>query len=64
MIDPETIEDTDDCDGEALSCYGYDTETGQWCWGLVPLEYIFESGRSDLIARLHPRYQDGDEEAA
>lgn len=60
MIDCETIEDMDDCDGESLSCYGYDPETGKWGWGLVPLEYVYESGRSDIIERLHPRYDDED----
>lgn len=38
MIDPETIEDLDGCDGEALHAYGFDDETGKWGWGWVPLE--------------------------
>jgi hypothetical protein len=61
MIDPETIEDIDDCDGEAVYCYGFDRETNGWTWGWLSLEYLYESGRADIIARLFP---DCGEEAA
>lgn len=58
MIDPETIEDIDDCDGESVYAYGYDPKTGACCWGWVPLEYIQESGRADIMERLFPSYED------
>lgn len=61
MIDPETIEDIDDCDGESVSAYGFDPDTGQWGWGWVALEYIEEAGRTDITERLFGRR---DEEAA
>ncbi|MCB4771451.1 hypothetical protein LGR54_22845 [Ancylobacter sp. Lp-2] len=54
MIDPETIQDFDDCDGESVSCYGFDTETGQWGWGWVPLEDLEEAGREDILDALFP----------
>ncbi|YBV97098.1 hypothetical protein M1D80_09440 [Phyllobacteriaceae bacterium JZ32] len=53
MIDPETIEDMDDCDGESLHAYGYDPVARKWEWAWIPLEYIYESGRSDIIDRLY-----------
>jgi hypothetical protein len=49
MIDIETIEDADECDGEALHAYGRDTTTGQWTWRWVPVEMLIESGRGDLV---------------
>lgn len=58
MIDPETIEDIDDCDGEAVYVYGFDPETKSWTWGWLSLEYLYESGRSDIIDRLFPTYDD------
>lgn len=36
MIDLVTIEDVDECDGEALHAYGRDLSTGQWRWDWVP----------------------------
>ncbi|MFK4537923.1 hypothetical protein ABIA00_006106 [Bradyrhizobium ottawaense] len=38
MIDPDTIEDADECDGESLHAYGYDREKGEWRWQWVPIE--------------------------
>ncbi|MCO5135983.1 MULTISPECIES: hypothetical protein [unclassified Shinella] len=63
MIDPETIEEIDDCDGESVRAFGFDNDTGRYSWAWVPLEYVAECGRSDIIDRLFPRY-DEDEEAA
>lgn len=63
MIDPETIEEFDDCDGESVHVYGLDNDTGKYSWGWVPLDYVAERGRSDIIDRLFPRYDD-EEEAA
>lgn len=64
MIDPETIEDIDDCDGEAVYAYGFDPETSKWTWGWVPLEYIQEAGRTDILTRLFPGDDEDEEEAA
>lgn len=55
MIDPETIEDIDDCDGESISAYGYNPESRKWEWGWVPLEYVADCGRSDIIERVYGR---------
>lgn len=58
MIDPETVEEWEDCDGEAVSCFGFDPDTGQWGWGWVALEYIEEAGREDIMERLFPHRRD------
>lgn len=52
MIDPDTIEDADECDGESLHVYGRDTVTGQWRWQLVSIELLIEAGRGDLLPWL------------
>ncbi|MGU3493674.1 hypothetical protein ACLBXM_06485 [Xanthobacteraceae bacterium A53D] len=52
MIDPTTIEDIDDCDGESIYCYGFDPDSGKWECQWVPLEYVADAGRSDIIERL------------
>jgi hypothetical protein len=49
MIDIDTIEDADECDGEALHAYGRDTSTGEWVWRWVPVEVLIEAGRGDLV---------------
>ncbi len=64
MIDPETIEEVDDCDGESVRAYGFDPEAKTWKWDWVSLEYVVECGRSDIIDRLFPRYDDDEEDAA
>jgi hypothetical protein len=61
MIDPETIEDVDDCDGDAVYVYGFDPEKNGWGWSWLALQYLYESGRGDIIERLFPS---SDEEAA
>ena len=33
MIDPDTIEEIDDCDGECVYAYGFDPVTENWAWG-------------------------------
>lgn len=52
MIDPDTIEDADECDGEALHVYGRDTTTGQRRWQWVPVEALLDAGRGDLLPWL------------
>lgn len=52
MIDIDTIEDADECDGEALHVYGRDTTTGQWRWQWVAVETLMEAGRGDLVPWL------------
>jgi hypothetical protein len=54
MISPDTIEDVEDAEDDAISCYGYDPDTGQWGWGWVPIETLYEYGREDILrsARL------------
>ncbi|MDF2810412.1 MAG: hypothetical protein K0S56_1443 [Microvirga sp.] len=59
MIDPETIEEWEECDGEAVSCYGFDPDTGEWAWGWVPLENIEENGRTDILDALFPVRREG-----
>ena len=61
MIDPETIEDIDDCDGESIFAYGFDHVKKSWEWAWVPIEHVAECGRSDIVDRLFPRYDDDDE---
>ncbi len=58
MIDPATIEDIDDCDGEAVYAYGFNPETETWGWGWIALDYIQEAGRTDIMERLFPSYED------
>jgi hypothetical protein len=48
MIDPSTIEDIDDCDGESVLAYGRAT-TGRWTWQWVPIETLYEAGRGDIL---------------
>jgi hypothetical protein len=52
VIDIESIEDADDCDGESLRAYGYDRELGEWQWQWVPVEVLLEAGRGDLVPWL------------
>ncbi|MCK1296958.1 hypothetical protein IVB33_03030 [Bradyrhizobium sp. 24] len=52
MLDLDTIEEVDDCDGEALHVYGCDPSTGEWCWQWVPVEMLLEAGRGDLVPWL------------
>jgi hypothetical protein len=51
MIDAETIEDMNDCDGEFLHAYGYDPDTKPWQWRGFRSNSN-ESGRGDIIERL------------
>lgn len=51
MIDPDTIEDIDDCDGEEVYAYGYDREAKEWKWAWVPYDFLAEAGRTDIIER-------------
>ena len=53
MIDPETIEDIDDCDGESIFAYGYDPLTKKWGWAWIELEYVAECGRTDIVERIY-----------
>jgi hypothetical protein len=52
MIDPDTIEDVDDSDGEALHAYGRDSDTGEWRWQWIAVETLLEAGRGDLVPWL------------
>ncbi|MFN3832149.1 MAG: hypothetical protein ACK4SQ_07980 [Allorhizobium sp.] len=52
MIDPDTIEDIDDCDGESVLAYGYNPISKEWAWEWVPMEELAEAGRTDIIARV------------
>lgn len=62
MIAPETIEDTEHSDGESVLSYGFDPDTGQWGWGWVPIEYLEEAGRTDIIERQfgRPDYEESE----
>ena len=53
MIDPESIEDIDDCDDEAIFAYGYDPDSKKWVWAWVPIVHVAEAGRTDIIDRLY-----------
>jgi hypothetical protein len=52
MIDASSIEDFDDTDGESVHAFGCDADTGTWQWAWVPLEYVYEAGRTDIIDGL------------
>lgn len=52
MIEPDTIEDADEFDGEALHVYGRDISSGEWLWAWVPVETLIEAGRGDLLPWL------------
>lgn len=52
MIDPDTIEEADECDGEALHVYGRDADSGDWRWQWVSVEALVEAGRGDLTPWL------------
>ena len=52
MINPETIEDIDDCDGEEIFAYGYDPVSKTWKWDWVPFDHLAEAGRTDIIERV------------
>ncbi len=52
MIDLDTIEDADDCDGDTMHVYGRDPTTGQWFWQWLPVETLLEAGRGDLVPWL------------
>jgi hypothetical protein len=49
MIAPDTIEEAEECDGESVSCYGQDADTGEWRWEWVPIETLYECGREDIL---------------
>lgn len=60
MIDAETIEDWDDCDGNSIYCYGYNSETKEWEWGWCDIADLEIEGRLDILRQLFPntgRYQ-------
>lgn len=52
MIDPDTIDDIDDVDGEEVLCHGYNPLKKTWTWDWVPMEHLHEAGRTDIIERL------------
>lgn len=52
MIDTDTIEDIEDCDGDTVWAYGYNTVSKKWEWAAVPLEDIYDGGRTDILQRL------------
>lgn len=52
MIDTDTIDDFEDFDGDTLWAYGYNTVTKQWVWSAVPIEDIYEGGRTDILRCL------------
>jgi hypothetical protein len=52
MIDPNTIDECDECDGEAVHVFGRDTTTGQWVWQWVAIETLLDAGRADLLPWL------------
>jgi len=52
MIDIDSIEDCDECDGDLLHVYGRDAVTGQWRWQWVSVEVLIEAGRADLVPWL------------
>lgn len=52
MIDPDTIEDIDESDGEVIHVYGRNSVTGRWEWKWVPVETLIEAGRGDLVPWL------------
>lgn len=62
MIDPNTIEDVEDFDGENVLCFGIDTETKTSTWGWVHMEVLMESGREDIVRRFMPYDDDDDDE--
>lgn len=64
MIDPETIEDFDQCDGEDANVYGYDPETDSCDWGWVPIRVIEEAGRTDVLEWIHGHRLDDMDDAA
>ena len=52
MIDPDSIDECDECDGEVLHVYGRDSDTGMWKWQWVAVETLVEAGRGDLVPWL------------
>lgn len=52
MIDPDTIDEADDCDGESIHAYGYNQNTGAWEWDWIPFEELWEHGRGDIVAQF------------
>lgn len=64
MINPDTIDDIDDCDGEAVCCFGEDAETREWKWDWVPIEKLIEAGRQDVVDQVCGRQDDDDEREA
>lgn len=62
MIDLETVEECDECDGDNVYVHGRDEETGSWAWGWVSLESLYESGRVDLLEGLGLERRDEDED--
>lgn len=52
MLDPDTIDDIDENDGEEVMCYGYDPESKSWKWAWVPYDYLAEAGRTDITDRM------------
>ncbi|WP_185933316.1 hypothetical protein [Rhizobium sp. P007] len=52
MIDPETIDDIDEVDGEEVFCHGYDPTAKEWKWDWVPYDHLADAGRGDIIDRI------------
>ena len=52
MIDFDTIEDIEECDGEAIHAYGFNPETKSWEWAWVQIEDLAEAGRIDIVERV------------
>lgn len=52
MIDTDTIDEFEDCDGYTVWAYGYNTVTEKWEWSAVTLEDLQEGGRTDILRRL------------
>ena len=52
MIDPDTIDDIDEVDGEEVFCHGYDPSVKEWKWDWVPYDHLADAGRSDIIERV------------
>ena len=49
MISPDTIEDVEDAEDDAVYCYGRDAETGEWGWQWVSTETLYEYDRQDIL---------------
>jgi hypothetical protein len=56
MIDVDSIEDVEDCDGESVLAYGPDSDTGEWRWDWVSIEHLHDYGRTDIIRQFFPAH--------